>query len=167
MASQVMDIQGLSRYLKLAPVTLYKMVKEGKVPCKRIGNSLRFPKEMIDRWLCEADRVEPKTPPKIAKVIAEFSSRIKRSLKGRIKDVRLYGSFARREARIDSDIDIAVIVDRKDLALSRIVSQIASDLSLEADKLLSIVVIEEGLHKKGIQEGYPFHLKIEQEGISI
>ena len=41
---EVMDIEGLGKYLQLAPVTLYKMVKEEKIPYRRIGKSLRFPK---------------------------------------------------------------------------------------------------------------------------
>lgn len=162
----VMDIQGLGRYLKLAPVTLYKMVKEGKIPCRRIGKSLRFPKEMIDRWLAEAQE-ERKIPSLIKDALSQFTTQIKDRLGKRIQGIYLYGSWARNEARIDSDIDIAILVDRKDLITIKTVSETASDVSLETGHFLSAVVIEWESHQRGKREGYPFHLQIEREGILI
>jgi excisionase family DNA binding protein len=41
----------LSAYLKIPKSTLYKLVREGKVPCQKIGRHWRFRKEAIDRWL--------------------------------------------------------------------------------------------------------------------
>jgi predicted nucleotidyltransferase len=84
-----------------------------------------------------------------------------------VRDIRLFGSWARNEARIDSDIDVAVLVDRKNLATMKTVSEIASDLSLASDHFLSAVVIESESHQRGKREGYPFHLQIEREGISL
>ncbi|WP_407674458.1 helix-turn-helix domain-containing protein [Parvivirga hydrogeniphila] len=40
-------------YLKIPKTTLYKLVREGKVPCQKIGRHWRFRKEAIDRWLEE------------------------------------------------------------------------------------------------------------------
>jgi len=159
---EVMDIEGLSQYLKLAPITLYKMVKAGKVPCRRIGKSLRFPKSMIDRWLNEET-----VPDRIKPSVAQFAQRVRTCFGGRVKAVRLYGSWARGEARIDSDIDVAVIVDRRDPALIRQVSDIASEVSLESDQFISPLVIEEKVHKRGVSENYPLHLAIERDGIAL
>jgi excisionase family DNA binding protein len=49
--SDVLSIEELSAYLKIPKSTLYKLVREGKVPCQKIGRHLRFRKEAIDRWL--------------------------------------------------------------------------------------------------------------------
>jgi len=49
----VMDIKELSAYLKIPKTTLYKLVREGKVPCQKIGRPWRFRKVAIDRWLEE------------------------------------------------------------------------------------------------------------------
>ena len=166
MSNEVMDIQGLSDYLKLARVTLYKMVKEGKIPCRRIGKSIRFPKEMIDQWLHQ-EQPQKKFLPMIQKCIERFTAQVRESVGDRIKEIRLYGSWARQEGRIDSDIDVAVIVDRKDLNIMKTISSIASDVSLETDKFLSVVVLEGESHQKGLQEGYPFHLQIDREGIIL
>jgi excisionase family DNA binding protein len=50
----VLTIDELSAYLKIPKSTLYKVVREGKVPCQKIGRHWRFRKEAIDRWLEEA-----------------------------------------------------------------------------------------------------------------
>ena len=47
----VLTIEELSAYLKIPKSTLYKLVREGKVPCQKIGRHWRFRKEAIDRWL--------------------------------------------------------------------------------------------------------------------
>lgn len=165
MPHEIMDIQDLGRYLKLAPVTLYKMVSEGKIPHRRIGKSLRFPKSMIDQWLAQPTPAE--LPVNIQKAVTNFSSQIKKKLGQRLKEIRLYGSWARQEGRLDSDIDIALIVDHKDIHLLRDVSDIASDISLQTDTMVSTLILEEETHQAGLQKGYPLHQKIKQEGIPL
>ena len=49
----VLTIEELSAYLKIPKSTLYKLVREGKIPCQKIGRHWRFRKEAIDRWLEE------------------------------------------------------------------------------------------------------------------
>lgn len=49
----VLTIEELSAYLKIPKSTLYKLVREGKIPCQKIGRHWRFRKEAIDRWLDE------------------------------------------------------------------------------------------------------------------
>jgi len=47
----VLTIEDLSVYLKIPKSTLYKLVREGKVPSQKVGRHWRFRKEAIDRWL--------------------------------------------------------------------------------------------------------------------
>lgn len=47
----VLTIEDLSDYLKISKSTLYKLVREGGIPCQKIGRHWRFRKEAIDRWL--------------------------------------------------------------------------------------------------------------------
>ncbi len=49
----VLTIEELSAYLKIPKSTLYKLVREGKVPCQKVGRHWRFRKEAIDHWLEE------------------------------------------------------------------------------------------------------------------
>ena len=58
--SDVLTIEEMSAYLRIPRSTLYKLVREGKVPSQKVGRHWRFRKEAIDRWLDETRAVEPK-----------------------------------------------------------------------------------------------------------
>jgi excisionase family DNA binding protein len=47
----VLTIDELSSYLKIPKSTLYKLVREGRVPFQKVGRHLRFHRESIDDWL--------------------------------------------------------------------------------------------------------------------
>ena len=49
----VMTMDELAGYLKISKSTAYKLVREGKIPCQKVGRHWRFRKETIDRWLDE------------------------------------------------------------------------------------------------------------------
>lgn len=49
--SDVMTIDELSAYLKVAKSTLYKLAQEGKVPGQKVGKHWRFSRPAIDVWL--------------------------------------------------------------------------------------------------------------------
>ncbi len=55
----VLTIEELSIYLKIPKSTLYKLVREGKVPSQKVGRHWRFRKKAIDRWLDETRPEEP------------------------------------------------------------------------------------------------------------
>lgn len=51
----VLTIEELSVYLKIPKSTLYKLVREGKIPSQKVGRHLRFHRESIDEWLKRED----------------------------------------------------------------------------------------------------------------
>lgn len=55
---EVMDVAGVAEYLGFSPSTIYEKVQTKDIPHVRIGNSLRFPKAVIDRWL-EESTIQP------------------------------------------------------------------------------------------------------------
>lgn len=52
-SGDVLTIEELSAYLKIPKSTLYKLVREGKIPSQKIGRHWRFRKAAIDIWLEE------------------------------------------------------------------------------------------------------------------
>ncbi|MDA3959138.1 helix-turn-helix domain-containing protein [Oceanispirochaeta sp.] len=50
---QAFTIKDLSKYLRIAESSLYKLVREGKIPGQKIGKTWRFFKPAIDSWLSE------------------------------------------------------------------------------------------------------------------
>lgn len=48
--NSILTIDELSAYLKISKSTLYKLVRENKIPAKKIGRNWRFQKHAIDNW---------------------------------------------------------------------------------------------------------------------
>ena len=48
---EILTIDELAGYLKISKSTLYKLVREGKIPSQKVGRHWRFRKQAIDRWL--------------------------------------------------------------------------------------------------------------------
>ncbi|MEW5804281.1 MAG: helix-turn-helix domain-containing protein [bacterium] len=57
--SDVLTIEELTAYLKIPKSTLYKLVRERKIPSQKVGRHWRFRKIAIDRWLEETKPEEP------------------------------------------------------------------------------------------------------------
>jgi len=55
-SSDVLTIDELSVYLKVPKSTLYKLVREGRVPSQKVGRHWRFHKDAIDDWLKQHPR---------------------------------------------------------------------------------------------------------------
>ncbi len=55
----VLTIEELSTYLKIPKSTLYKLVRDGKIPSQKVGRHWRFRKAAIDRWLEQKGGDEP------------------------------------------------------------------------------------------------------------
>ena len=49
--AEIMTTKELGEYLRLHPITICKLSKEGKIPSVRIGSRWRFDKEVIDEWI--------------------------------------------------------------------------------------------------------------------
>ena len=47
----ILTVDEISDYLKIPKSTIYKLVREGKIPAQKIGRHWRFRKEVIDNWL--------------------------------------------------------------------------------------------------------------------
>jgi len=46
-----MTAKQLADYLQLNELTIYKRVQLGEIPVVKVGRSLRFKKDIIDKWL--------------------------------------------------------------------------------------------------------------------
>ena len=85
---------------------------------------------------------------------------------GKVKEVILYGSYARGEATKDSDIDILVLIDNsiEPFEVRRSLSDLLFDILLENGELVSVVVLPENFFKN---YNYPFMLNVKKEGVRV
>jgi len=47
----VLTVQEVSAYLRLAESTIYKLAQEGHLPGRKIGGRWRFSKQRLEQWL--------------------------------------------------------------------------------------------------------------------
>jgi excisionase family DNA binding protein len=48
---EIITLNELAQYLKVHVSTIYKLLKENKIPAFRVGSDWRFSRREIDRWM--------------------------------------------------------------------------------------------------------------------
>ena len=97
-------------------------------------------------------------------ILNEFKRELRDLYGERLTDVILFGSYARGEAHVDSDIDVMVIL-RGEVAPGREIDRmidIITELNLKYGVLLSVVPIAE---EKYLRRNSPLLLNVRREGI--
>lgn len=56
----VLTIDDLAEYLKIAKSTLYKLAQEGKLPGQKVGKHWRFHRDAVDEWLKRTEQPKRK-----------------------------------------------------------------------------------------------------------
>ena len=53
MEKEILTIEEAATYLRLGRRSLYKLAKDGRIPCKKILNKWRFQKDVLKKWVSE------------------------------------------------------------------------------------------------------------------
>lgn len=86
-----------------------------------------------------------------------------------IRQIVLYGSYARGDFTSDSDIDIMFLVDLPDGQIEKYmdaVSEIGFDYNVEYD-LWFMPIVKNEEHFRYWREAYPFYSKVAEEGVIL
>jgi excisionase family DNA binding protein len=57
-ASPVMTVRELADYLRVHPSTIYRLLKQKRIPAFKVGSDWRFNREAIDHWRLEQPKIE-------------------------------------------------------------------------------------------------------------
>jgi excisionase family DNA binding protein len=57
-AGQVMTVREVAEWLRIHPTTLYRLLREDKIPGFRIGADWRFNRETVEEWLKQREAEE-------------------------------------------------------------------------------------------------------------
>jgi len=57
---EIMTPRDAAEYLSIHVRTIYRLVKNGEIPCRKVGGSWRFKKDALDEWLSGRDNLREK-----------------------------------------------------------------------------------------------------------
>jgi len=96
-----------------------------------------------------------------------FLTQLRNLFEDAINNIILYGSKARGDAFVDSDIDLLIVMESDDWKVRNQVSDIASRISLEFDILISPHVVSRNNWQRMLQAPLSFYENIFREGIPL
>ena len=99
--------------------------------------------------------------PKIMQnLIEQYVEAVKKIYGSHVRQIILYGSYARGDYREDSDVDIMILVDMSELELK------AYEFNLDNNLDIKPIAKSEAHFKKWISN-YPFYSNIHKEGVVL
>lgn len=109
------------------------------------------------------------TAVELNKITDEIVSSVLKLIPEKVYKILLYGSYARGDNTLESDIDIMIIFDSKqdiDYTIKKSIRKISSRIGLEKDALISIAFSDK-VEFLTAQEYLPFYQNIVKEGVSL
>lgn len=99
--------------------------------------------------------------------LKEFKEKVQEEIEENLLELRLFGSRARGEGNEESDLDVAVIVNKDDRKIKRQVYDTAAEIFLDKEVNISPIIfsITKLNWLKSIERGIA--LDIEREGIKL
>ena len=55
-SKQVLTVRDVAEFMDVHPMTIYKYVKEGKIPAFKIGANWRIRRDSIKKWISENEK---------------------------------------------------------------------------------------------------------------
>lgn len=163
-----LTIRDVAGHLSLSVEMVYKLAQKGELPAIRIGSSWRIPKEEFEAWL--QSKLAPLQKAKWSQghqqIIQDFLQRLREHYGPRLNALYVYGSYARGEATMESDLDTLVVlkeVHNKWLEM-RNIRKMAYDISFGRGK--NIVVSSHLVSQQEFQTRHdPLFWRIREEGL--
>lgn len=105
----------------------------------------------------------------VQNLIEQYVSEIKKIYGSHLRQVILYGSYARGDYKADSDVDIMILLDITDLEIKNYrhqLSEMTYDFNMDYDLDIKPIAKSEELFNRWIQN-YPFYANINKEGVKL
>ncbi len=100
-------------------------------------------------------------------IIEEFKRRIEQQFPGELVRLVLFGSKARGDATIESDVDLLVVIRSENWRLGDEIRGVGYALELEHGVVLSIQVMGERHYEELKARGSTFLTNVEREGLAV
>ena len=108
-------------------------------------------------------RISPLLEPALERYAAALRARYGKA----VLQIRLFGSWPRREAHEESDVDVAVVLAEVDWDTRRDVIDMAADIGLELDLFISPTLFDRRTFEKWRAQERALVMDIEREGVPL
>lgn len=161
----------LAEHFQISLSTLYKMIRSGGLPYIRLGKVYRIPASDLKRYLVsKAKGVVIREKPKIPEVATILVNELKKSsISNKIGEVWLFGSYARGDDDPNSDVDLLIVLEDRNLEASQLIADL-SEKAMEAlryEELLSIIELSKQEWEGMKQDKYLLAQTINTEGVLL
>ena len=110
-------------------------------------------------------------PKDIKNIIEDFTNKVSTLLGSHLKQIILYGSYARGDFNKDSDIDIMILTDLSDneiIEYRNKIYDIAYDIEFENDFDITISPLIKNIEKFNYWlQALPFYMNVQKEGVIL
>lgn len=176
---EILTLQEAARYLKVAPITLYRMARRGVLPAVKFGRSWRFPTNQLEEWLHR--KANPQEPTKTIDTFRYLSTResngllkfiglLKSRYSFKLGRVILYGSRARGDFKAYSDIDLLIILKAKQEELEKTkkeIGKITNEFNMKEGLTLQTFSLSEEEWEKPSFKSFLLVENIRREGMTL
>ena len=102
-------------------------------------------------------------------IVIELRKRLGVDLLSHVRSIILFGSRARGDASPDSDLDLAVLVDKKKPELEKALEETAYQIMWDHDfsPVVSLKVFQKDRFDLALQKGFSFYRNVMGEGIQV
>jgi len=102
-------------------------------------------------------------------ILKKVDNKMTEIFKDKLQNVILYGSYARNENTLESDIDVMVLVSEDEYKIREyedIITDVMVDLSLEYEVVISLYTQNVQEYEKQVKV-LPFLINVQREGINV
>lgn len=167
--------EDLAKKFKISLSSIYKLIRSNELPHIRLGKVYRIPASNLQSYLSSKESPTLRSPiskgqvkiPEVTKNFIQFIE--KSSLSKNVKEIYLFGSYARGDYHLQSDVDLLVILKSRDLKITQWLEDIAEKAMEKVDyeELLSFHIYSLDEWEKMISDKYPLSQSIQEEGILL
>jgi uncharacterized protein len=102
-------------------------------------------------------------------LLSDLRNKIPSGLAKHIRKIVVFGSRARGESTMDSDLDVLILVDEKTPEIEKRLEDIAYQIMWDHDfmPIISLKIIAAAKYSNALKQGFSFYRHIEREGIAV
>lgn len=163
--------EDLAERFQVSLSSIYKLLKSGGLPHIRLGKVYRIPATDLQGYLAKKGKnISIGQKPKIPEAAKYFISQLQQSsIAKNISEVWLFGSYARGDYDLDSDIDLLVVFKNKNIASSKAIADLSENAMEKTgyEELLSVKEMDEKEWMTMKKNKISLVQAIEQEGVLL